>query len=112
MCLRERGLKMCSECHRLISWSEAFGDNLYLLGRVAYVDCHLLNKRGGGILFVAGWMLLSLAFGFPYLFGFCIPHELLSKMVVTVIVSSYIMFHMDEMGSHDVFRTRQHAIVM
>jgi hypothetical protein len=36
------GLKMCSEYH-----SMAFGDNLYVLGRVAYVDYHLLSEQWG-----------------------------------------------------------------
>jgi len=35
------GLKMCSEYHSFIPSSKAFRDNLYVLGRVAYVDYHL-----------------------------------------------------------------------
>ena len=108
-------LKMCSEFHSMESRTKAFGDNLYVLGREAYVDCHLLSETvmwGGGILFVAAWRLLSLAFGFPYLFIFCVPLALLAKMAATAIAPCYVMFRMDEMGSCYVFRERQHAIVL
>ena len=37
-------LKMCSEFHSMASRPKALGDNLYVLGREAYVDCHLLNE--------------------------------------------------------------------
>jgi hypothetical protein len=67
---------------------------------------------GGGILFVLARMLLSLAFGFPYLFRFYIPHALLAKMASTAITPCHVMFRMDEMGSCYVFRERQHAIVL
>jgi hypothetical protein len=104
---------MRSEFHSKESRTKAVGDNLYVLGREAYVDCHLLNEPVmGEILFVAAWMLLSMAFGFPHLFRFYIPHALLAKMAATVITPCYVMFRMDEMEGCYVFRARQHAIVL
>ena len=41
-------LKMCSEFHSMESRTKAVGDNLYVLGREAYVDCHLLSEPVGG----------------------------------------------------------------
>jgi len=57
-------------------------------------------------------MLLSLAFGFPYLFRFSIPHTLLARMAAIVIAPCCVMFRTDEMGSCYVFRERQLAIVL